>query len=74
MQLSQVSESSFLQARMTMDSVRMECLAYQQLIEQQKEIAAKKIQELEEKLAQKEEIIRDHSGKENENVVEEQIG
>lgn len=58
MQLSQVSEVSFLQARMTMDSVRMECLAYQQLVEQQKEIAAKKIQELEEKLAEKEEIIR----------------
>ncbi len=56
MQITPVSEASFLESRMTMDAVRMECLAYRQVIEQQKEIVqsqAKKIQELEKQLAEK---------------------
>ncbi len=74
MQVSRVSEMSFLQSRMTMDAVRMECLAYQERVEQQKEIVqaqAKKIEELEKKLAQKEEMIREHWGEEVESETEE---
>lgn len=61
MQITPISEVSFLQSRMTMDAVRMECLVYQQLVEQHKGIIhtqAKKIEELEKQLAQKEAFLK----------------
>lgn len=61
MQIQPVSDTAFIQATMTMDAVRMECLAYQQLVEQQKtviETQTKKIEELEKQLAETDESLQ----------------
>jgi len=77
MKLSRVTEVAFLESRMTMDAVRMESLAYQQIVEQQKQVIQKhveKIEELEKKrLAQKEGIIKEYWDEEIKDDSEDEV-